>query len=276
MKAKVIIPIVIVGALLLAAGGTVLAFGIKNGSQNNPTSQKEHPVGDYSKIKIDIDTADLEFKVSEDSSNKVVVVEKEKRYHTVEVKDDTLTITAVDARKWHERFFDFDWSRLKVTIYAPAKEFASATIKSSTGDIIIPSDYSFQNLNLDLSTGDIDLKSDVKEELAIESSTGDVNLEMEGKKIGVKVSTGKVNLKNVTGEEIKIKSSTGDVKLTDCDASNLIDIETSTGDVNAVLLSGKTFEAKTSTGINDVPPSTAGAPICRIKTNTGDIKVTVK
>ena len=129
---------------------------------------------------------------------------------------------------------------------------------------------------MDLSTGDIDLKSDVKEELAIESSTGDVNLEMEGKKIGVKVSTGKVNLKNVTGEEIKIKSSTGDVKLTDCDASNLIDIETSTGDVNAVLLSGKTFETKTSTGINDVPPSTAGAPICRIKTNTGDIRVTVK
>jgi hypothetical protein len=81
---------------------------------------------------------------------------------------------------------------------------------------------------------------------------------------------------DVTGEEIKIKSSTGDVKLTDCDASNLIDIETSTGDVNAVLLSGKTFETKTSTGINDVPPSTEGAPLCRIKTSTGDIKVTVK
>lgn len=296
MNKGLLIGLIVTGSILTLATAGFITFCVINNNVNNKTVTREYEVSDFSNLNINLSTADLELKVAENGKAKVVCVEKEKYYHNVEVKDNSLNISKVDARKWYEYPFNFSWSNMKVTVYVPSKDFNDALIKISTGDVIIPDYYSFNNLSVESSTGDISIKSEVKEELDLKASTGSISLEADAKKAHLYTSTGRQTLKDVDAEEISchvstghvaltnciaektisVKSSTGDVKFSDSDAHELIDIETSTGDVNLSLLSGKTFETKTSTGKVDVPSSLVGGSLCKIKTSTGDIKVVVK
>ncbi|MCQ2427410.1 MAG: DUF4097 domain-containing protein, partial [Clostridia bacterium] len=82
-------------------------------------------------------------------------------------------------------------------------------------------------------------------------------------------------LKNVVTEgTIAIERSTGDVRFEGCDADEL-EISTDTGDVTGSLLSSKVFIAHSDTGRIDVPETTSGGK-CKITTDTGDIKLSVK
>ncbi len=305
---KITIAPIIIGSILMSAG--ITACGINS----DPIITNEHEVGFYSNINIDIKTADLEFKVAEDGTRKVVCEEREKEYHTVEVVDDTLTIKAFDTRKWNEKAFNFNTKSMKVTIYAPSEAYNDGNIVSSTGDITIPHDYSFNNLKVTLSTGKTNVNSDCINAMNIEASTGNVNVEAKTKNLHIKVSTGDINIKNADIEEkiyaetstgkititdsksqnletisdtgrtkldntimeknIKISTHTGDVNLNDSDAETL-DIETHTGDVKGTLLTSKIFYAHSNTGSVNVPESTTGG-LCKINTRTGDISIKIK
>ena len=99
--------------------------------------------------------------------------------------------------------------------------------------------------------------------------------------LSVENSTGKIDLKDVvTTGNIDLQASTGDVIFEDMDCGNLatchIDIETDTGDIKGSLLSGKTFQVTKDSGRATIPESVVGAPICKLKTDTGNIKITVK
>lgn len=273
MKKAVLIPLIIGGALLTTATA-IVAIGLIN-SANDKIITKTHEVSSYDDIKIDISTADLEFVMSNDSKDKVVVEEKEKQYHIVKVENNTLTIDYVNDSKWYENWFNF--KKMKVTVYTSKSAYNNVNIKSSTGDINISNAHSFNDLNVKLSTGNIDVKASVKNAVNIESSTGDISLKgMSPKNMNVKASTGHVTLNKVEVENhLEIKTSTGDVTLARVDAKT-IDISASTGDVNAHLLSGKTFDISTSTGKTSYPASLVGAGLCKIRTSTGDITVTIE
>ena len=73
---------------------------------------------------------------------------------------------------------------------------------------------------------------------------------------------------------MNIDTDTGDVKLDACDA-NSIDIETDTGDVMGYLLTPKIFDTDTGTGDIRVEQSTSGG-LCKIRTSTGDIEITIE
>ena len=312
---KIVLISAIVSSTLLIIGGTFFAIGIVNETKNNKIVTNEYEINDFNDINVDIDTADLEFKVSNDGSKKVVCVEKEKQLHSVEVDNNTLIIESNDERKWYERIFNFNLTKTKVTIYMPLGSYDDINIKSSTGNVYIPNQYTFSSLNIEVSTGNIQVQADVLNSVTIESSTGNVSIETESKSVNVNVSTGNVLMTNSIIEEnievttstgqitindtsskmIRLKTSTGDIKLTnviaddslfvrtstgnvrftDCDATKLIDIETSTGNVNGSLLTGKIFDARTSTGKINCPPSN-GEGLCKVRTSTGNINITLK
>ena len=310
MKKSVWIPLVVIGAVILVIGGTILTFGIIN---NKKLVNNEYIVDDYSNINININTADIEFVYSSDSKQKIVCQEQEKVFHNVEVKDNTLNINASDSRIWYNHLFNFSLKKMKITIYSPRQEFNDVSIISSTGNISIPSDFTFNNMDIKLSTGDTIIKSNVKETLKVDISTGDMNIESKAKKISLTSSTGDQILKNIAAEEIKLETTTGDIFLdgkadviytktttgdhllknivakeirsesttgdityVECDSSSLIDVKTTTGEVNLSLLSSKMFEISTSTGKINVPSSTSNSPLCKVKTSTGNIKIDIK
>lgn len=314
MKPVILIPIII-GSVLLIAGGTVLAIGIASSKGNEKETNTYELTEDFKNITTNLGVTDLEFVPTTDGSKKVVCQETKKYHHKVSVANDELTITSNDARRWYETWFSFNLTNLKVTVYLPAGEFNNLKIEDSTGNVNIPHDYSFNNVNLKVSTGDVKFAANVAEYAEFNSSTGDFNInEMSTKNLKVKASTGKINLNKVTvaetitasastgnihftdtkankldvntstgsitftdtvvADHINAKASTGNVRFEDSDADTLT-IQTSTGDVKGTLLTSKIFSAKSDTGKIDVPTSTTGG-LCEIKTDTGDIKITIK
>ena len=115
--------LIVFGSILFVAGSAAFGLAIAKGAfKNNSLTQevtKEYILEDsYSKIDVDIVTADLTFKPSEDDKTKVVSVEKEKIHHTAKVSSDTLVIREEDDRKFYDRlwFIIFLGLRLHILI----------------------------------------------------------------------------------------------------------------------------------------------------------------
>lgn len=306
---------VFLGICLIIIGGLIVTFGIVNGNGvNNNMIGKEYSLTEsFENIEIDIDTADIEFIKSDE--NKVKVTEREKEYHKVKVIDNRLVIKSYNELKWFERIFNFNFKKKKVQIYLNKTSFDKLNINESTGDIKIPSDFSFNDAIVNLSTGDVSFDAKVTNDLSIDSSTGKVTVQnFDGRDIVINGSTGDlelinsvltgdlvisrstgdITLANVRANNLKGKASTGDFTLVDVLITNQINvktsngdielndsdaatlyIETSTGKVTGTLLTEKVFVVETSTGKVNVPKTQSGG-LCEIHTSTGKVNIEIK
>ena len=269
---------------------------------------------DFRDISIRSDAENIMFLPSDDGTGKVVCYEAEKEPHSVSVKNGTLSVELTDSRKWYDHIALFSFEAPTITVYLPPKQYASLSIRESTGDITIPRDFLFESVEIDVSTGDVDCNASASGLLRIESDTGDLNLDglsageldltvstgkvevrsvaCEGS-ISVQVSTGKTELTDVTCGSIRSGGNTGDITLKNVIAAETISItrttgdvrfercdagelriETDTGSVTGSLLSDKVFLTQTDTGKASVPKTVTGGR-CEITTDTGDIRIEV-
>lgn len=251
--------------------------------------------GDFDKISIDVNITDIVFAQSDDESCQVVCFEAEKVKHSVRCTNGTLTIGVTDNRKWYD-YFGISFASPKMTIYLPKSEYASLLIDTDTSDIDIPKSFSFNELEIESDTGNVDCMANVSDSIEIESDTGDIGISSVSSKCDIDIKTdtglikltdvdctnfsaesdtGNISLVNVIAEDgIYVESDTGNVKLKNSDASKL-SIETDTGDVTGTLLSEKIFIAKSSTGRVKVPDTESGGK-CEIRTATGNIKIDIQ
>jgi len=231
--------------------------------------------GAFDKISISVDTTEIEFLPTDSKDCSIVCVEDEKVKHSAKVQNRTLVIDTVDTRKWYD-FIGISLGVPKMTVYLPQNEYNSLSIETDTGDITVPKDFSFKNIEIDGDTSDINCFASVSDILEIELSTGDIKIDnVTTGRLELSTSTGDITLKNViTTGSLSIETDTGDVKFKDSDADEIY-VETSTGDVTGTLLSEKVFITQSDTGRIHVPKTTSGGK-CEIETDTGDIKITVK
>lgn len=251
--------------------------------------------GDFDKISIDVNITDIVFAQSDDESCQVVCFEAEKVKHSVRCTNGTLTIGVTDNRKWYD-YFGISFASPKMTIYLPKSEYASLLIDIDTSDINIPKSFSFNELEIESDTGNVDCMANVSDSIKIESDTGDIDISSVSSKCDIDIKTdtgsikltdvdctnfsaesdtGNISLVNIIAEDgIYVESDTGNVKLKNSDASKL-SIETDTGDVTGTLLSEKIFIAKSSTGRVKVPDTESGGK-CEIRTATGNIKIDIQ
>ena len=80
------------GTILLIVGALVIVLGVSNGNggKSNMIEKEYDLTENFESIEIDTDTADIELLKSD--VNKVEVVEREKEYHTVDVRNNKLII----------------------------------------------------------------------------------------------------------------------------------------------------------------------------------------
>lgn len=290
--------------------------------------------GDFQNIILHCDTEDIDFVPSPDGTCKVVFKEYEKVTHTAEVQNGTLLVESKDQRAWYDYISFFSNGSPSITVYLPKLEYQALLIEESTGDVLLPKDFSFETIDITVSTGDIDCSASASGALKIETDTGDIRLkDLSAEEITLSVHTGKVEvasaacqgdfmltvttgkatltdlscqnlrstgdtgkliMKNVTAAgsifilrstgdvtletcaaaAFSIQTSTGNVKLEQSDAAEL-SIQTDTGDVTGSLLTEKIFVTKSNTGRIEVPLSTTGG-ICKITTETGNIKIEIR
>ncbi len=315
---KGIVILLIVAAALTLLGGAIFTVGIvaMDGGGNlldeKYQTKTYESTDSFDSVKINTDTADVEFLPYDKEGYKVECFEEKKIYHTVAVKDGTLCIERQDMRAWYDHISLFS-KETKITVYIPAGEYTSLSVNSSTGDTTVSKDLTFDKADVICSTGDVDFYASTKNSLTVKTSTGDIELENSNQgdlsltvstgDIGISrvqckiamiaVSTGKTEIEGLdcssftstgnTGKiimedlvaegSVRITRSTGDVLFNKCDAASL-DITTDTGDVKGSLLSDKIFIYKTDTGKVTLPETTTGG-ICKITTDTGDINITI-
>lgn len=265
----------------------------------------------YKNISIITNTADIVFVPSESMMTSVSCYEQKNAKHSVTVKDGVLVIKVVDTRKWYE-YIGINFGTPKITISIPQEIKGTLLVKSSTGDIEIPKDFSFEGIDISLSTGKVTNYASASESIKIKTSTGNILVEnISAGALDLSVSTGRVTVSGVTSKgDVKLGVTTGKAYLTDINCKNVISsgdtgdlalnnviaaekfsidrstgdvnfdrcdaaeifVETDTGDVTGTLLSDKVFVVETDTGSVNVP-KTANGGKCEITTSTGDINI---
>lgn len=275
----------------------------------------EYTVTDlFSGIEINMKTADVSVSTSDDGTCKVVCYEEEKVRHSVFVRDGVLHVDVNDERKWYE-YIGIGMAMPKISVYLPENVYGALVIKGSTGDISISENFTFDSIDLEMSTGDIDCVASAKDFLKIDVTTGDVrlhrtsagslsvsgstgdfiveNLVCDGD-IQIERTTGDVILSDIICQRLTLKGSTGKTKLDSVIAKGTISatvttgdiafslcdadevyIRSGTGDVTGSFLSGKDFIVNTNTGSKEIPSGVTGGR-CEITTNTGNVKIEIK
>ena len=284
---------VIIGTTIFVSVMSKIDWNFKKlGSYNFETNSYEI-VDEFNKIEINAKTANINFQLAEDGECKVVCYENKKEKHLTSVDNGVLKINRINEKQWYDYLYLLS-NAPKITVYLPDLDNITLVIKVSTGDIKVPSDFTFESISISGSTCHVKCCASSINQTKIHVSTGDIIIEnTTAKNYDLHVTTGDTKMTNVNCENIVSTGSTGDIKLNNLIASEKISIErstgkvkfyrcdanelkiiTSTGDVEGTLLSDKVFIVKSSTGDIDVPNSITGGR-CEITTSTGDIEVRV-
>lgn len=298
---KGFVALLIVGGVLMVAGLAIGGTGITRLGGDFRTMDRHEYVDniynvdeEFHTVIIDESITNIFFNFSEDNSTKVEVKEIKDQEHTISVTNDVLTIK--------ENHDYWDWwkngpilQKLDMNIYLPVKQYTKLKVDCATGSVKFSEGFTCSTLQLNTSTGAIEVVDIVANIVTITSSTGSINIEdatfndtdigsstgnivlnnTSGSTIEIDTSTGRVSLSDCLFDtQVEIDTSTGHVSLEKCDAP-LIDINSSTGNINASLLSGKKFKCSSSVGNINVPTSIENGQNFNASTSTGNIIVTI-
>lgn len=304
----------LVGCILVVSVMFVLKWDFKKFSTDQYETNTYEIGESFHSVWIKTDITNVQLVPSTDGTCSVRCYEEESAKHAVAVKDGMLSIERVDTRKWYEHI-GLHLGTPRITVCIPAGEYETLSIRSSTGAVEIPKDFSFRRMDIAASTGSVTNHASVSEKIKIKASTGSIRLEnLSAGSLELSVSTGKVTVSGVTCQgDISVTVSTGKAHLSDITCQNLLSegdtgdillqnvvatetftierstgdvrfegsdaaqlfVETDTGDVEGSLLSDKVFLVTTDTGEKDVPNSITGGR-CEITTDTGDVRITIQ
>ena len=298
----------IVCAVLVLLAATILLNSLL--FSKKPITNTHALTEPFENISISSLVADIKILPSADGKASVICQEKENMSHTVSVADGSLKIDCIDNRRWYE-YIGFNFDSQSVTVYLPSEAYRTLAITGATSDICIPSDFSFSNISLSASTGNISCLASASGDIAATASTGSISVggevggnislttstgditvsDAKASSLSVKASTGRISASNIeladklsasvsTGDatlsdikcdSIKSSGSTGDITLSRVIADGEFDIERGTGDVTLEACDGGNIKIKTGTG--NVSGSLNSAKIFNTHTGTGRVSV---
>ncbi len=266
----------------------------------------------FERVDIDVKTADVFLKPSQDGLVTVVCEEESKVRHQVYMENGTLYIRAQDERKWYD-YLSFFSRPTSVTICLPMElPGGKLSVSSGTGDVSVTAPSSFGTVEVKTGTGGISFTGKVQGVLNLTTNTGDIELHdirvggavlivgtgritaasvVSRQFFGAETATGRITIRDLSCQEFYTTGGTGDLKLTNVIASggfkiergtgdiefdqcdaSHIQVRTSTGDVTGSFLTAKQFSVQTSAGKVRIPETHVGGT-CEITTGTGDILI---
>lgn len=313
-RGVVLVLILVVFGLLFVGVMTYLQWDFTKLSTVKYDTQEHKIYAPFDNISVVTNTADVTFVPSPNEESTVTCFEQQKVKHTVVVKDGTLCIEVTDTRKWYEHI-GLDFHTPKITVFIPRGKCGALSVKGSTGDVEIPSDFIFESIDLSQSTGNVISDASAVGAMKIRTSTGDIRLQnLSAGSLSLSVSTGKIAVSDATcRDQAEITVSTGRAELTDITCRELLSdgdtgdltlrnvvatdkftlerdtgdirledcdaselwMKTDTGDITGTLLSDKVFLTETDTGKISVPKTVTGGR-CEITTDTGDIDIIIQ
>lgn len=235
-------------------------------------TMKEYAVSDaFENIAIDTKTADVDFVLATDGVCKVVVSEKSGLQYSVSVQDNTLTVKFEDTRKWYQHL-TFNTETPNVTVYLPDVEYKTLTIDATTGDMNIPKGLHFENVAIDMTTGDIECEALVSGNMKIEVTTGDIEVKnAQAGDIVIKVTTGDVEFEDVICANLSAQGSTGSFTADNAQVTKAFYVKCTTGEVSMEKIAAGTLTVDKTTGKMDISSATCGD--VQLSTTTGSTTI---
>jgi hypothetical protein len=307
------VSLVLVGAVLFAVVMTALHWDFNRLSTRRYETTTHAITESFTHISVTADTADIQFAPSEDDSVSVVCYEDIDFTHTVAVEGDTLVIQPTQSPKWYH-YVGIGFASPTITVYLPEGKYGDLTLRASTASVEIGIYFTFDNMDVKVSTGDVTSFSSVTGAAKIRTTTGCIYIKsLNAGSLDLSVSTGDVQMKNINTGALNIQvttgkttayrvrcshltsdgstgdlflrdviakdyftitRSTGDVTMEECDAGSM-KITTDTGDVLGTLLTQKVFVTHTDTGHVRLPHTAPSGGPCEITTDTGNIHITL-
>ena len=159
----------------------------------------------FDSISINTDTADIVFALSDDGKCSVECYEDEDTTHSVAVENNML-IVGTNPKSWYD-YIGFNFGFPKITVHLPSTQYASLHIDESTGDVEIPNALMFKNVDISLSTGDVNFCASASEIAKIKTTTGAIRVENTSVgSLDLKVTTGTVTVSDVSCEHRDLHS----------------------------------------------------------------------
>ena len=191
-----------------------------------------------------------------------------KRNDRVNVNEDTLTVK--EESKWF-KLINFDNTRIE--IYLPDKEYDRLFIDTVSSSVNINDRITFENVEIESTSGSIETDIDVRDKAIISSASGSVKInDLNNRELAVSTLSGSIKLKDVISDEsMIIETASGSVKLDKVD-SDYIEITAVSGSVNGKILSNKQYKVSTVSGSVNIPLS-SGNNNCVIETVSGSIDI---
>lgn len=272
--------LIIISLCLLAAGFIILmismasiGFDMAKLSTVELTEKVYTAEESFDSFVIDCESASFAL-VPSDNGTRVVFSDRKDTSHTVEVTDGVLTVSSREPeRKWYENIHI--WTKTETArMYLESGYYQYGGMHLVSGDVRLSGDYTFGELGIESTSGDVRISSEVEDVLHIKNISGDIELSgIRCEEIVIETVSGDVELHNVVADRISIKTTSGDIELENCDG-DAIELKTVSGDIEGELLSGKQFVTSTTSGDVRVPRSTAGGTF-KAATTSGDIEIEI-
>lgn len=286
--------LVLLGLILFVCALAYTGFDVQNLS--TVLLQEKITVIDepFQNIRIEETESDVEFVLSNDNTCKVSYMEGEGVSRMVYVQDGTLIVRREDDQKWLVRIGVWT-QKMKTTVYLPKNAYESLYVRSVSGNIFVPSSFSFTLATIENTSGNIQSAASMETEMFARTVSGNISIEQASPQTLTAITTsgnlslssmtvrdaatmktvsGDVNLKQTRVEnELSCSSTSGNVTFEQSDAGSLR-VETVSGDVSGTLLSQKMFQVQSTSGNTNVPLSQSGG-ICTVTTMSGNVHLSV-
>ena len=168
--------LILIGAIVFVGVMMVLDWDFTKLSTTTYETNLYEISESFSDISLLTDTADVTFVLSEDGKTRVGCYEQSTVKHSVSVENGMLKIEAVDTRKWHNHI-GINFATPKITVFLPKGDCGALLAKSSTGDIKIAKDFSFNSIDVITSTGNVENSASAEGSIKIKPSPGSIKAE---------------------------------------------------------------------------------------------------
>ncbi len=265
-------------------------------------------------VDAQVKSGSLEIFPTSDDELKIECTEPENTYYDIKFEGDTLVIRRIDNRQWHQYFMNF--SREGIKIYLPERAYEDIKLDASSGKIIVNDGLSCRNLTAESTSGSVRAYGiNAQELVSLKGTSGQVVSDtVKAENMKVSCTSGKVTLGNIelTGDlnvenssgnveassvnctsfsaentsggitcsgviaqdNINAKNTSGSINILQSDAQTL-NLKSTSGSIRGTLLSDKIFIAESTSGSVKVPQTTQGG-ICKVKTTSGSVDITVE
>lgn len=216
----------------------IFSIGGFNMSPSKVQKEESVSIDGINKISLDFSSSDIEIiptdeadlKVIQKADNKLKENDKfviTKNENTIEVKKN----------RWNIGFniFNFSFGE-KIEVYIPKSYNKDLDAKLSSGNMIMNSDITLNNINYKQSSGNFQGRSNITaNQITLKSSSGNINIDgLFVKSYDISQTSGNTEIKSLSGSG-EIQGVSGNIKVNYKDISDYTDVKITSGNVKITL-----------------------------------------